>query len=516
MVEKEEKQTKAQRERSKKNRRAEMQALEIHVQAMMHLEAGGTKLARTFALACGVQTPSDVFKAARIFRKQKVREFWNYIIFLVIFSASTLQQRPVELTHDFVSNIGASLTTLGDGTLDDIVSVEDFWDWITVVAPQFLYQHKWYNETSFGPDFRGTQWRVLQNNLIVQQPRLRQIRVLREDCEVPRRMSSSDFGGLLFNGSNDGTNFKLVDGRGDCYPSMRTATIDDTGHWGLIIVNGTVKQTPLPYRSDKELNTKACDTRATTTPNTYEGGGYVQEFPLALSNKQFVEMLTALKDMGWTDRHTRCVFFDTSIYNLELNTFLNIRIAFEFQPHGFVMTYLSKRSFRMGFVRGQDQLLLGMDALVYGFVLISLGLLCKKVWLLGMKFFTYVWNTVDMLNLIFFLIPLYYKVIFFNLTSPFIAAPAHVVTGYPLSSATGNGSSSFQPASTLLDYDGTLDEEYIDLEYAGWVYNMVALLNGFNSLFTWLKIFAFLRFLNPQAHILKSLGHSNECSLYAW
>jgi len=475
MVEKEEKQTKAQRERSKKNRRAEMQALEIHVQAMMHLEAGGTKLARTFALACGVQTPSDVFKAARIFRKQKVREFWNYIIFLVIFSASTLQQRPVELTHDFVSNIGASLTTLGDGTLG-----------------------------------------VLQNNLIVQQPRLRQIRVLREDCEVPRRMSSSDFGGLLLNGSNEGTNFKLVDGRGDCYPSMRTATIDDTGHWGLIIVNGTVKQTPLPYRSDKELNTKACDTRATTTPNTYEGGGYVQEFPLALSNKQFVEMLTALKDMGWTDRHTRCVFFDTSIYNLELNTFLNIRIAFEFQPHGFVMTYLSKRSFRMGFVRGQDQLLLGMDALVYGFVLISLGLLCKKVWLLGMKFFTYVWNTVDMLNLIFFLIPLYYKVIFFNLTSPFIAAPAHVVTGYPLSSATGNGSSSFQPASTLLDYDGTLDEEYIDLEYAGWVYNMVALLNGFNSLFTWLKIFAFLRFLNPQAHILKSLGHSNECSLYVW
>ena len=61
MVEKGEKQTKEKRERCKKKRRAEMQALEIHVQSMMRLEAGGKKLAGMFALACGVKTPSDVF-----------------------------------------------------------------------------------------------------------------------------------------------------------------------------------------------------------------------------------------------------------------------------------------------------------------------------------------------------------------------------------------------------------------------------------------------------------------------
>ena len=38
-------------------------------------------------------------------RKQKTREFWNYIIFLLVFSISTLQQRPVEQTHDFISNV---------------------------------------------------------------------------------------------------------------------------------------------------------------------------------------------------------------------------------------------------------------------------------------------------------------------------------------------------------------------------------------------------------------------------
>jgi len=44
-------------------------------------------------------------KLTRTHRKQKTREFWNYIIFLLVFSISTLQQRPVEQTHDFISNV---------------------------------------------------------------------------------------------------------------------------------------------------------------------------------------------------------------------------------------------------------------------------------------------------------------------------------------------------------------------------------------------------------------------------
>jgi len=77
----------------------------------------------------------------------------------------------------------------------------------------------------------------------------------------------------------------------------------------------------------------------------------VQEFPLRLTNAQFRSMLSELKKGGWTDRRTRCVLFDTTIYNVELNTFLNIRIAFEFQPHGFVGSFVSHRAVRMGFVR---------------------------------------------------------------------------------------------------------------------------------------------------------------------
>jgi hypothetical protein len=352
-----------QSEEAKASQRERRKSLQL---SYMHkLNKGGKELAAKFTVACGVRETHDVFQAARIFRKQKTREFVNYLIFLAVFSFSTLQQRPVPQTHDFIFNaIDGSI--MGNGytsvayfkTLEDMGSNEDFWGWITEVTPQYLYQDKWFNGTEFGPDFRGTKWRFLQNNLVVQRPRMRQIRVEREDCEVPRRMSSSSYGGLLANGSYEGTNFRSRDGLGDCYPPISTGTIDKSGHWGVVMVNGTVEKKPMPYRSAKELGTSGFNSRATASPQSYEGGGYLQEFPLGLNNAQYAAMLQGLKQYGWTDRQTRAVIFDTTIYNLELNTFLNLRIAFEFQPHGFVLSYLSERAMRMGYVRQSDHELL--------------------------------------------------------------------------------------------------------------------------------------------------------------
>jgi hypothetical protein len=98
------------------------------------LTEGGSALAVQFALACGVRPSKDVLAAALVFRKQKTREFWNYTLFLVLFSLSTLQQRPVEQTHDFISQT-IDATVMGNGftsvtyfkTLEDVGSVEDFW-----------------------------------------------------------------------------------------------------------------------------------------------------------------------------------------------------------------------------------------------------------------------------------------------------------------------------------------------------------------------------------------------------
>eukprot|EP00961_Rhodomonas_salina_P284830 3849151-Rhodomonas_salina.1 len=126
-------------------------------------------LVRRFQIVAGVKINKDetVPEVAKHFRQHKTREFWIYIFFVVTFSASTLQQRPVEKTHDFIKQsmdgtvLGSSLPSVSfEKTLDDVGSIGDFWDWITEAPPQYLYQYKWYNGTDFTPDFQGTMWRV--------------------------------------------------------------------------------------------------------------------------------------------------------------------------------------------------------------------------------------------------------------------------------------------------------------------------------------------------------------------
>ena len=150
-----------------------------HIQA---LNQGGAALAERFALACGRKAPDDVFEAAGMFRRLKAREFWWYLLFLVLFSASTLLQRPVEQTHDLIADV-VDATVMGNGftsvpylkTLEDVGSIEDFWGFLTEVTPQYLYQYTAANGSRFGADFQGTGWRVLHFNNIVQPVRLRQV-----------------------------------------------------------------------------------------------------------------------------------------------------------------------------------------------------------------------------------------------------------------------------------------------------------------------------------------------------
>ena len=276
------------------------------LQSMRDLDAGGLELAERFAVACGVRTPPDVFTAARIFRKHKTREFWLYVVFLIVFSASTLQQRPVEETHDFITNtVDATIMTKDklDHDITDISTISDFWFWMLAVTPQYLYQHARYNGTAVGPDFQGTRWRLVDNNLVVQRVRLRQVRVLREDCEVPRRMAAVAYGGLLANGSRDGTNFKNLDGLSECIPAISDSTVDESGHWGISLVNTSAVKTPVAYKSGDVLGSYAFVAKASSSKTTYEGGGYVRLTTRSASEREREREKEREKERD--DPHTR-------------------------------------------------------------------------------------------------------------------------------------------------------------------------------------------------------------------
>jgi hypothetical protein len=155
---------------------------------------------------------------------------------------------------------------------------------------------------------------------------------------------------------------------------------------------------------------------------------------------------------------------------------------------------------------------------------------------LGLKFFTYIPNTVDVINYSFFLIPLYFKVHFYLLTAPYIRSTGVAGNEHQIQNSTNssfsspqelhdsptakkNGSnltngSNFTNVSIVVGnqrqmpyYGDGLEDDFLDLDYAGWVFNMIALLNGFNSLFTWLKLFSYLQFLSKHAqHFIRTIS----------
>jgi hypothetical protein len=57
--------------------------------------------------------------------------------------------------------------------------------------------------------------------------------------------------------------------------------------------------------------------------STYGGGGYVKN--LATTRPETVAILDDLKANTWTDRGTRAVFLDFTIYNGNINIFSQIR-----------------------------------------------------------------------------------------------------------------------------------------------------------------------------------------------
>eukprot|EP00960_Hanusia_phi_P068389 766833-Hanusia_phi.AAC.2 len=200
--------------------------------------------------------------------RRKLMEMLAFIVFLVLFTCNALMQRPVEASHDFSKEFTAatlegasfSSTTYFKG-IRDVGTVDDFWTWMVECPMQYLYIDRSYNGSLFGPDFQGTTWRVNGNNVIVQRPRLRQVRVEPQTCKIPKRM-------------------KAKVGYGDqqtCIPKVQDAEIDKTTWWALELNSSFVMvQRPVPFYSASQLSSSSFTSRASGSPLSYDGGGFIQ------------------------------------------------------------------------------------------------------------------------------------------------------------------------------------------------------------------------------------------------
>jgi hypothetical protein len=261
------------------------------------MESGGQKEGRQIAVAAdafekmnkrqqlalyaaaGLKAGPNVSLAYAIdkFRREKIREILLYLLFLCLFTVSALVQRDVTDAHYYTQTVKDVI--IGQDfpgvtwrkTFLDVSVDSDFWDYMTTVVPALLYADRWYNGEPYKADELNY---ILHVNRLVQAPRIRQLRVNREVCNVPPRLQI------------------IID---FCYPALSGSNENKSA------IAGWPPGQALEYSAAQKLRTG--DYRNGLFP--YSGGGFVIDIPLYFNQSQVNELLSFLKAQKWTDLHTR-------------------------------------------------------------------------------------------------------------------------------------------------------------------------------------------------------------------
>jgi len=412
--------------------------------------------------AAGLKAGPNVSLAYAIdkFRRDKMREVFLYAFFLMLFTVSALSQRDVTDAHYYTATVKDAILNENFPdvtwykTFHDVSVSSDFWDYMTSVIPKFLYNEVWYNGDPFLPEEKNY---VLHVNRLVQAPRLRQLRVNKQDCPVPPRLQ-----GVI----------------GQCYPSFTQTSENKTS------INGWPPGKILNYKTSEQLRTS--EYRNGLLP--YGGGGFALDIPLYYTKAQALDFFTHLRDSKWTDLHTRAVFFDFALYNPVNGLYLSVRLLFEFLPYGQVRPSSQFRAIRMGLSSMNDYASLMLDAVVYMLVALYIIGDIRKLLAMGRSYWTHFWHWFNWVNYSIFVITLGLKLSFY------IPSLAYV---------NGRGDLDIHQAS-------------LDFEALGWTYYQMINFQAFNNIFVWLKAFSFLKYINADVATLSYTvtNAAKDCGLF--
>ncbi|XP_044747835.1 polycystic kidney disease 2-like 2 protein [Coccinella septempunctata] len=183
----------------------------------------------------------------------------------------------------------------------DIATVSDMWNFISKMFIDTIYYDKYFSKFSNVEDERGLS--VLFENVLLGVPRIRQVRVAEDSCEIHpyfRRL------------------FRL------CFSSYDDYTEDKSTF-------GVGKETAWVY-SDETVTENIQVAGAVAT---YNGGGFYLD--LSLNGTEALKQVKYLEENLWITRNTRAVFLDFAVYNANLNIFGICKIIFELPPTGGVL-----------------------------------------------------------------------------------------------------------------------------------------------------------------------------------
>ncbi|XP_067122241.1 polycystin-2-like [Centruroides vittatus] len=322
-----------------------------------------------------------------------LRELIIYLVFLIILCVLTFGMMSPAMFYQ--TKVISELFL--DSTFEDSTSsmktssqINDFWRFVDNVMLDNLYWENWYNKKEAIKDDRN----ILYENRLLGSPRLRQLRVRNDSCNVH-------------------DNFKAVISQ--CY-DVYSPHIEDNRPFGLM--NGTA----WVYHSEKEMNGSS----HWGLIATYSGAGSYMD--IGITKKTAKEKMDLLRQHLWVSRATRAIFLDFTVYNANLNLFCVVKLVFEFPATGGMIPSWSFRTVKLlRYVSTSDYFILGCEVLFCFFIIYYIVEELLEIKKNKLSYFKEVWNILDvvviLMSIICIAFSVYRTVMVENLLSGLLVDP---------------------------------------------------------------------------------------------
>ncbi|KAF2355422.1 Polycystin cation channel PKD1/PKD2, partial [Trinorchestia longiramus] len=326
---------------------------------------------------CGMWATRQMSKNddREVYVRTTLRELVVYILFLVILciltfgSASSSMYYYTKVLSDLFLD-----TPYPDSEINNFrgsTQILDIWQFMENVMLDGLYWEYWYDAAQRPTDPEDNN--ILYENHLLGVPRLRQIRVRNDSCEV-----HEDFKNAIR----------------QCYSPYADSYIDENT-FGLGLTPGHGNDSAWTYHSQSALNGFTHWGKLAT----YSGGGSYQD--LADNRNASMSIVASLRENLWIERGTRAVFLDFTVYNANINLFCIVKLVFELPATGGVIPSWTFRTVKLlRYVTAFDYFIMACEFIFCFFIAYYIIEEVIEIKALKCSYLKSIWNILDVVVII--------------------------------------------------------------------------------------------------------------------
>ncbi|XP_071455774.1 polycystin-2-like protein 1 [Hetaerina americana] len=331
------------------------------------------------------------------------------------------------------------------GSFREASQTWDFWNFADNVMVKSFYWDRWPSANKESDDTNREDPKILYENELLGLPRLRQLRVRSDSCDVHGDFRRTFLFCYDFYSSRSEDRNPFGPGNDTAWTYHSQSELDGSAHWGLL--------------------------------TNYPGGGYYQD--LSRDKNSTVMIIEHLKKNNWITRATRVIFLDFAVYNANVNLFCVIKLVLEYPPTGGVIPSWSFNVVKLiNYVTMFDKFILACEIFFLVFIIYYTAEEGYEMYVMRWKYFKSFWNYLDLM-----ILTIAWVAVVFNIYR-FIAVKMML-------------------AKMLEDVN-----KYSNFEFLGFwqaqFNNGIAIL----VFFVWIKMFKFMSFNKTMADLSKTLSRS--------